>query len=209
MARTPTFLKRLKADARGVSAIEFALIAPVMILLYCGMAELSSGIMAARKSGHATSTVGDLVAQATQVSASDMFNLFMAASDVIVPFPAQNSTGGYILLTRASSLSVRNDGSVQVDWSCTPDNPAQSSQLPPLAANTKMTGVPVNLLNTSNPGDSVIETDGVYQFTPPSNWIFPTGLKFQNTYYFKPRRSVSVSYSTTNSGSTAKCNAPS
>ena len=202
-------LSRLANDARGVSALEFALLAPVMILLYCGMAELSSGIMAARKSSHATSTVGDLVGQTTQVSASDMYNLFVAANDTLTPFPYIDSSSNYIRLSRASSLSVRSDGSIRVDWSCTPTNTAQASNMPPLASNTVMSGVPTNLLNVATPGDSVIEADGSYQFTPPSKWIFPTGLKFQNTFYFKPRRSTSVTYSTITSGSTATCNPPS
>ena len=204
----PPALRRVVSDVRGVSAVEFALLAPVLILMYCGMAELCSGVMAARKTNHATSTVGDLVGQTTQVSASDMNNLFLAANDTMTPFQIQNSSGNYVLLTRASSLSVRSDGSIRVDWSCTPNNTTQASNFAPLTTNTLVTNTPANLLNTSTPGDSVIQADGSYQFTPPATMIFPTGLKFQSTYYFKPRRSTAVAFSTTSSGSTATCNPP-
>ncbi|MCC7266817.1 MAG: pilus assembly protein, partial [Caulobacteraceae bacterium] len=43
-------LKNLFKDIRGVSAIEFAFVAPVMILFYLGMAELTMGLMAERRS---------------------------------------------------------------------------------------------------------------------------------------------------------------
>ncbi len=56
-------LKRLLQDRRGVSAIEFALIAPVMITIYFGLIEFSQGYMAERRAGHVASMVADLVAQ--------------------------------------------------------------------------------------------------------------------------------------------------
>ena len=204
--RSVGLLRRLRRDIGGVAAVEFALIAPIMILLYCGMAELASGIMAARKTSHATSTVGDLVGQKTTVSASDMYNLFLAASDTMTPFPLTDGSGATVLLSRITSLSVRSNGAIQVDWSCTPTNTSQSAGMPPLVTNSVVTGVPANLLNTSTPGDSVVESDGAYQFTPPSNRIFPTGLKFTDTFYFKPRASTSVTYNTSSTGSTATCN---
>ena len=40
LAKLP-FLKTMRRDERGVAAIEFALIAPVAILVYCGFAELT------------------------------------------------------------------------------------------------------------------------------------------------------------------------
>jgi Flp pilus assembly protein TadG len=37
-------------DRRGVSAVEFALIAPVLVIFYCGLAELTQAMMAQRRS---------------------------------------------------------------------------------------------------------------------------------------------------------------
>ena len=45
----PRFARRFLGDRRGVSAIEFAFIAPVMILMYFGVAELTQGMMAERR----------------------------------------------------------------------------------------------------------------------------------------------------------------
>jgi Flp pilus assembly protein TadG len=41
-----SFLNRWRRDRRGVSAVEFAFIAPVLILFYFGVAELCSALLA-------------------------------------------------------------------------------------------------------------------------------------------------------------------
>ena len=67
-ARAGGVLRRLIADRRGVSAVEFALVAPILVLLYFGLVELSQAATADRRLAHATSAVGDLVAQASSVT---------------------------------------------------------------------------------------------------------------------------------------------
>ena len=89
------FLRRLRRDRRGVSAVEFALIAPVMMLMYFGMTELSQSMMAQRKADHIASSIGDLVAQSKSIDDTTMGDLFkigntIASSRVIDP----RSSGG-------------------------------------------------------------------------------------------------------------------
>ncbi|MAC38359.1 MAG: pilus assembly protein TadE, partial [Oceanicaulis sp.] len=56
-------LHRFWRDCRGLSAVEFALIAPVMILLYLGAVDLSLVLSIDRKVTSAASALADLVAQ--------------------------------------------------------------------------------------------------------------------------------------------------
>ena len=49
IARMRHILGRFAGDRRGVSAVEFALLAPLMITLYVGCAEVSDGVGADRK----------------------------------------------------------------------------------------------------------------------------------------------------------------
>ena len=44
-------LTRLRGDRRGVSAVEFALIAPVIIVFYFGLAEFCQAFMAQKRMG--------------------------------------------------------------------------------------------------------------------------------------------------------------
>ncbi|MDP2765777.1 MAG: pilus assembly protein, partial [Brevundimonas sp.] len=41
--------RRLSGDERGVSAVEFAMLAPVLIAFYFGMAEFCQGFMAQKR----------------------------------------------------------------------------------------------------------------------------------------------------------------
>src|SRR6202012_1951113 len=70
------------ADQRGVSAVEFAILLPLMLTLYLGGAEISQAVSADRKTTLVAHTVGDLTAQASNVASSDITNTFSAATAV-------------------------------------------------------------------------------------------------------------------------------
>ncbi len=191
--RTLTMTKAMLRDVRGVSAVEFALIAPVLILIYCGMAGVTSALMAARKSSHAVSTVGDLTAQVQSVSATSsstepnyMPNLFQAALDTMAPY----STGTIakpLLELRTTSI-VKQASSIQVAWSCTPAN---QSVLTPLTVNSTVSNPTVSSLLV-NTGDTVIMSEGRYTFSSIVSAFLPSSMVFSNTYYFKPRQTTAI-----------------
>ena len=84
-------LRRLRGDRRGVSAIEFAFIAPILILCYFGVAELCGALLAERKASHVASEVGDLVAQCQYVAATDFTNDFWpVGAAVLSPLTTSN-----------------------------------------------------------------------------------------------------------------------
>jgi Flp pilus assembly protein TadG len=211
-------IRTLLRDVRGVSAIEFALIAPLLILIYCGMAALTSALMAARKSSHAVSTVGDLIAQVQSVStsntgtvANDVPNLFQAALDVMAPYPTANNTTPLLEL-RATSIVKQSNGSIQVAWSCTPTN---QSVLLPMAVNTTLVSAPgaaTPIVNTTlssllvNTGDTVIMSEGRYTFTSIVSAFLPNNMVFTNTYYFKPRQTTAVTTPGTSTANGVACN---
>src|SRR3990167_7599340 len=81
-----SFLRRLGRDRRGVSAVEFALIAPAMVASYFGMAEITQALLAERKAAHAASAIGDLVSQSSSVSTADITDIFSIASTIMQPY---------------------------------------------------------------------------------------------------------------------------
>ena len=69
-------LVRFWRDRRGVSAIEFALIAPLMLLIYFGLVEFCQGYMAQKRMGHASAMVADLVSQTDLITPSQIDDIF-------------------------------------------------------------------------------------------------------------------------------------
>src|SRR5256714_14955733 len=85
-ARVRRPLRRFFRDKRGVSAVEFAMLLPLMVTLYLGGVEVSSAIAVDRKATQVARTLGDLVSQSTSVNATDMTNILNAASSVVQPY---------------------------------------------------------------------------------------------------------------------------
>jgi Flp pilus assembly protein TadG len=172
-----SLLGRLRSDKRGVAAIEFALIAPVAILLYCGFAELTMAMMAERRAAHAASVVADLVAQEPSVSTADMTDIFNIANAVMTPFPAAP-----LKLRVTSVVADPTTGVPTMNWT------RVSGGAAPMPAGA-VAGFPPTLLAA---GESVIQADVQYAYTSPLRIVVPNALNFSNTFYLRPRRSASV-----------------
>ena len=170
-------LRRLIRDRRGVSAVEFALIAPVMVTLYLGLAELTMGLMADRRANHVASATGDLVAQVSSISASDITDVFTVGEKVMAPYPTD------ALNMRITSVKADTNGVPKVVWS-----QAHGASLPAYAKDATIT-LPANLIAAD---ESVIMSEVRYTYTSPLSQTLPTPLTFNDVYYLRPRRAEQV-----------------
>lgn len=91
LSRIKHHLQAFRADTRGVAAIEFAFIAPAMLVMYFGLLEISMAIDADRKVSHATNVVGDLVTKSTSINKAGMEDIMEATLAVLNVNP--NSLG--------------------------------------------------------------------------------------------------------------------
>ena len=110
----------LAGDERGVSAVEFAMLLPLMLTLYLGAVEVSQGIGADRKVTLTARTVADLVSQVSSINNADMTNALNAATAVMAPFPTGN------LKVTVSSVTIDATGKATVDWSDTLNGTARA-----------------------------------------------------------------------------------
>jgi Flp pilus assembly protein TadG len=65
-------LKRAGRDEKGVAAVEFGLIAPVLLLMLVGTIEVSRAVSMDRRFGTVTSMVADLVAREKTITSGDV-----------------------------------------------------------------------------------------------------------------------------------------
>ena len=168
-------LRKFGKDSKGVAAIEFALIAPAMILMYCGLVELCQAIIAEHKTNHVASAVGDLVSQADTVSSSDLSDIFTIANTIMSPFPTST------LQIRVTSLTANASGTPVVDWSKGYGGFSALS-----------VGQTKTLPMTMAAGDSMVMAESKYQYTSVLQYVLPSALNYSESYYLRPRRSDKV-----------------
>jgi Flp pilus assembly protein TadG len=119
--RLPTAIARLIGDRRGVSAVEFALLAPFMIALYLGCVEVSDAVSVDRKVSLTAAALANLAAQVTTISSSDMTNILDASTAIVAPYAAGN------LSLKVSCLKIDSGGKATVKWGAARNTTARST----------------------------------------------------------------------------------
>ncbi|MCF6327380.1 MAG: pilus assembly protein [Devosiaceae bacterium] len=105
-------ISRLHHSSEAVAAVEFALILPVLLVLYMGSIEASQVISVDRKMAVATGALGDLVAQSDeQLDEDDLNDFFEAVGLILTPFSADD------LEQLVTLVFVDEDGISEVVWS--------------------------------------------------------------------------------------------
>lgn len=163
-------------DQRGVSAVEFALIAPLMLIFYFGLTELCQAMLAERRVNHVASAVGDLVTQKEEISVTELNDVFKIGSLVLAPFPEAS------LKVVTTHVTADNKGVPIVDW----------SRAYGAGASAKTKGSSFALPLTVNANDSLVVTEATYVYDSPFGYFVPHGITFNEKAYLRPRRSAKV-----------------
>src|SRR3954467_14439776 len=172
-------LGRLAGDERGVSAVEFALLLPLMLTLYLGAVEVSQGIGADRKVTLTARTICDLVSQVSSIGNSDMTNALNASSAVMAPFPVGN------LKVTVTSVKIDATGKATVDWSDTLNGTARAK------GSVVTLPAALNVANTS-----LIWSEVQYTYKPVMGYVVTGTLTLKDQIYMRPRLSDSVARGT-------------
>ena len=173
MRRTRRLLAALRRCRRGAAAIEFALVAPMMILLHLGVVECVQAWEAYRRAAHIAAALADLAAQNRSVTTADLNDILQAGSLLISPFTTAD------LGERVASLTANaTTGAVGVDWSATSNWTAGGAP-----------SVPTGYLQA---GESVIVADVTYNHQTMFALVLPQTINMQNHAYLRPRLSNQV-----------------
>lgn len=182
-------LRRFIRERRGVSAVEFALIMPILITLFLGGTELTQGITIKRKVTIATRTIGDLVSQSTTISDDELTAIFDATTSVLAPYP-----DGPLKMT-ISNIYIDADGKASVVWSAGYNGGATS----------RKAGDVVTLPDGLNAfGEtSLLWAETEYTYTPTIGYVISGSIDLKDKLYLRPRLTDCISRVT--GGKTVTC----
>jgi Flp pilus assembly protein TadG len=88
VAQAASAARRFRRAAKGMAAIEMALIFPAMTIAYFGMIDVTNLLAAKRRVVLASSTIADLVTQAPgTITTGDLNGFYSAIGAIMQPFP--------------------------------------------------------------------------------------------------------------------------
>jgi Flp pilus assembly protein TadG len=176
--------RRLRRDRRGVAAVEFAMIVPILLLLYLGTMEISSGVSLNKRVARVAVTAADLVTQQSEVDRKTLEGIMEIGASILFPYYADtpritiagidvdedHPEGGQVVWARR----MNKDGSFETGWT---------------AGN--FTWVPERL-RIDDTFVVMVRVDLVY--LPLITWVTdrdadgtPLGIDMSETYWFHPR----------------------
>lgn len=195
--------EQIKNDNKGVAAVEFALIAPVMLLMLFGSVEVSQAVTIDRKVTQAASTVADLVAQYETLDCATLRSIMTISRSVFEPYPNQ----GTLASINVASVALVG-GTPKVEWSKmvnTSGTCTTSAALP--------VGMDVNIAGTDSDGNTINLATSLINTTAPNSAggvilgkvdlnyqslgtsFLPSSLQLSEEYMLNPRRSAKVCFS--------------
>ena len=183
-------LRQIKRDERGVSAIEFAMIAPLMIMLYFGVIEVSQGVATDRKVMLAARSLADLVSQSMSVDGTELSNVKDAANAVVEPF---KTTPLKMTVTQIKIDPVTSKATV--DWSCpfpSSGNPAKTGDV---TAEIPKEFFPNPKSPAGTPVFYLVWGEAQYTYVPMFARPVIGTLNFKERSFMSPRQSTSVTKS--------------
>jgi Flp pilus assembly pilin Flp len=175
-------LRKLRQDNRGVAAIEFALLLPMLIALLIGCVEVTFKIWSTQKAEKLAVTLSDVIAQSTAVTGSDLESLIGAVDKIMDPFPFGDDEGKIII----SSLYVPQDEEVAVvNWQCSFPSSGGLTAASEFGVKGGDADLPAGF--TLAEKDNVIVTEIFYRYTPIApGYLFDESIIYRRAL-FKPR----------------------
>src|ERR1700736_3617408 len=179
MSMSPIWLRvrrcaiSLLEDRSGIAATEFAVIVPIMLVMFFGTLEFSSGVAVDRKVTLMARTLSDLTSQSTTVTDTDLNNFFAASAGIMTPYSSTPTNSTITeLYVDPSTLAAR------VQW---------SKGSSPHAAGTAVT-IPAALKVA---GTYLIWGEVSYQYVPTIGYVMAkAGVNLSDIAYTRPRQST-------------------
>jgi Flp pilus assembly protein TadG len=181
---------KLTSDCNAVAAIEFAMIVPIMLVMFFGTVEFSSAVAVDRKVTLIARTLSDLTSQSLSVADTDLTNFFTASNAIMTPYAAAPTQATLCELYINPTTLV-----VKVEWikSATFNSAGVVVLGTGSATNCPLT-IPSQL---AVGGTYLIFSKVLYPYVPPVGYMgaIPS-FPLSDVSYTRPRQSKCVIYPT-------------
>ncbi|WP_246570574.1 TadE/TadG family type IV pilus assembly protein [Bradyrhizobium sp. DASA03005] len=178
------------ADKRALAATEFAIIVPLMLVMFFGTVEFSSAVAIDRKITLIARTLSDLTSQSTTLDDASMKDSFTASISVVMPYDATLVKG------TISQIYIDANSVAKVQWSKAGTIASGATQAT-LATSTRTAGdtvttmIPPTLLI---PSSYLILSEVKYTYTPTIGYVLKSSVTLSDLSYTRPRQVVCVPY---------------
>ena len=179
-------------DSSGVAATEFAVIVPLMLAMFFGTVEFSSGVAVNRKVTLVARALSDLTSQSlSTTSDTELQNIFAASSAILSPYSVTP------IQPTISEIYVDASKIAKIQWS-------KSATL------SLVSGAPKAVLTNSShskgdvvtippglqvPGTWLIFSEIDYKYVPAVGYMMnKLGVTLHDVTYTRPRQSTCVDY---------------
>jgi len=176
MRKTSQILRRFGSSTRGVAAIEFAAILPVLAVIFLATFDGGQAIATYMKVRAATYALASITNQYSTIQSTDMTSILGASSVVMAPY---NSSTPTVIVSQIKITSASN---ATLQWSAPP------------GARTTVPPLPSALTTSSTYPIYLIFAEVSNTFTPMFGFFGSGGITFRDNLYVTPRGVSCVVY---------------
>lgn len=178
--RLRALIRRFAGDRDGVGAIEFAILFPILVMLYVGAVEITVGLSVSKRAARAAGTIADVVTQQQSVTKAWLNDMPSVAAALFAPYATTGMT------VKVTGITVDTAGKATVLWSWAQDKSR------PYAVNSAVT-VPSDI---SKADSFLVRTElsipyQLFLFAPnlmPNRSI----ITINRSYYYRQRQDKNV-----------------
>ncbi|MBX4889366.1 TadE/TadG family type IV pilus assembly protein [Rhizobium bangladeshense] len=174
--------RRLARERKGAGAIEFAILFPVLVMLYIGAFEITIGLSVSKRATRAAGSIADLVTQQQSVTKSALAQMSSVATSIFVPYKTTSLT------LKITGITIDAGANAKVLWSWAQDGTV------PYAKSATVSNVPTDM-KTAN--SFLVRTElsipyTMFLFAPD---FMPDGMRtitISRSYFYRQRQGDSI-----------------
>lgn len=179
MMPRPPFHHCFWRDERGVAGVEFAVILPIIFVMFMGVVEISNFVLVNQRTEKMAHNIADLVAQNETITPRQLNVIMDAASEIMTPFPF--GAQGHIIIT---SVHRNPGGDPRVAWQYEGGGTLHETE-----SEFGATGFDSPLPEgfTLNERETVIIAEVFYDYGSILTDMFSSGQRMYKYAFYKPR----------------------